>query len=105
MLDDVLVVNDLVVDVNRRLERRQSKVERLDRHVDARTETTRTGQKDFHALMIVRQQVIGQTRERPYEPRLFWLVLQLLVAHLDRKHPTMRRVARLKVDERLVERL
>ena len=44
VLDDVLVVDDLVVDVNRRLERRQRQVERLDRHVHARTETARTGQ-------------------------------------------------------------
>ena len=44
VLDHVLVVDDLVIDVDRRLERRQGQVERLDRHVHAGTKTARAGQ-------------------------------------------------------------
>ena len=52
MLDDKLVVDDLVVDIDRRLERRQCEIERLDRHVDARAETPRTGYENLHAPIV-----------------------------------------------------
>ena len=62
MLDHVLVVDDLVIDVDRRLERRQGQLERLDRHVDAGTKPARTGQEDFHISMVVGGCGIGQAR-------------------------------------------
>ena len=49
-LDDVLVVDDLVVDVDRRAERPERQLQRLDRHVDAGTKSTRTRQENLHAL-------------------------------------------------------
>ena len=47
-LDDVLVVNDLVIDVNRHAEQLDRQLERLDGHVHARTKAARTGENDFH---------------------------------------------------------
>jgi HAMP domain-containing protein len=58
--DHVLVVDDFVINKDRWRERRQRQIERLDRHVDAGTKSTRTGQKNLHAIMIVGQPKIGQ---------------------------------------------
>ena len=49
-LDHVLIVDDLVVDVDRRAERAERELQRLDRHVDAGTKTTRTRKQDLHVL-------------------------------------------------------
>ena len=47
-VDDVLVVNDLVIDVERRAEKIERPLKTLDRHIDAGTEASRIGQQDLH---------------------------------------------------------
>ena len=47
-LDHVLVVDDFVIDVDRRAENAERLFERVDRHVDAGTETAGAGENDFH---------------------------------------------------------
>ena len=47
-LDDMLVVDDFVVDVNRGAMNPDRRLERLDRHVDAGTETAGAGKEDVH---------------------------------------------------------
>ena len=58
-LDDVLVVDDLVVDVDRRAERAERQLERLDRHVDAGTKPARTRQEDLHVLHDIPSTPLG----------------------------------------------
>src|SRR6516165_1081668 len=54
-LDDRAVVDDFVVDVERRAEQLERTIETLDRHVDAGTESPRVGQDDLHvgSLLVV----------------------------------------------------
>ena len=47
-LDDVLVVDDLVIDVERRPEEFEGPLQALDRHVDPRAEASGVGQDDLH---------------------------------------------------------
>ena len=47
-LDDVPVVDDLVIDVDRRAVELDRQIERVDRHVDAGAKAARTGKEDFH---------------------------------------------------------
>ena len=49
-LDDVPVVDDLVIDVERRAEEFEGAFEALDGHVDAGAEAARVGQDDSHDL-------------------------------------------------------
>ena len=102
MLDHVLVVDDLVIDVDRRRERRQGQVERLDRHVDAGTETARTGQENLHGSMIARGRGrAGQANAVP--SGYFGRRLSFLLRRFERQHGAMRRVAGFELGERLVE--
>jgi hypothetical protein len=49
VVHDVFVVDDLVIDINRRAEHPQGQIERLDRHVDTGTKAARAGKQDFHS--------------------------------------------------------
>ena len=53
-LDDELVVDDLVIDVERRAEEIERPLQALDRHVDPRAEAAGIGQDDLHRGEILR---------------------------------------------------
>ena len=61
-VDDELVVDDLVIDVQRRPEEIEGPLQALDRHVDARAEAAGIGQDDLHRD--------GPCPGRPGQPRL-----------------------------------
>ena len=44
----MLIVNDLVIDVDRRSERLECQIQTGNRHIDARAETARAGQNNSH---------------------------------------------------------
>ena len=67
---DVLVVHDLVVDVDRRPERPERKLQRLDRHVDAGTKTTRARQENLHVSMIFGRATAAQRESGSRTSRL-----------------------------------
>src|SRR5262249_19182540 len=50
-LDHRPVVDDLVIDVQRRAEQLQSTLQAVDGHVDAGTEAARIGKDDLHAIL------------------------------------------------------
>src|SRR4029077_858511 len=52
-IDDVPIVDDLVIDVDRRAVKLNRQIERVDRHVDAGAEAPRAGKEDLHSYIIL----------------------------------------------------
>ncbi len=71
-LDDVIVVHNLVVDVERRTEQLQSTIERADRHDDAGTKAMGIGQNDSHRCFLEYRLARGETTDRRVEALAAW---------------------------------
>lgn len=64
-LDHELVVDDLVVNVDRRPKFLQRQIQRINCHVDPGTETSGSRQNDFHGCQFLRSLMASKRGHQP----------------------------------------